>query len=33
VDEAGEVLAISTKYDPVEALAAVTEFVLPGHPG
>jgi hypothetical protein len=33
VDEAGEVLAIATNYDPIEALAAVAEFVLPGHPG
>jgi hypothetical protein len=33
VDEAGEVLAVSTKYDPIEALASVAEFVVPGHPG
>ncbi len=33
VDEAGEVLAVSANYDPIEALASVAEFLLPGHPG
>jgi hypothetical protein len=33
VDEAGEEIAIAANYDPVEALAAVAEFILPGHPG
>jgi hypothetical protein len=33
VDEAGEEIATAANYDPVEALAAVAEFVLPGHPG
>ena len=33
VDEAGEEIATAAHYDPVEALAAVAEFILPGHPG
>jgi hypothetical protein len=33
VDEAGEEIATGVWYDPVEALAAVAEFILPGHPG
>jgi hypothetical protein len=33
VDEAGEEIATAANYDPVEALAAVAEFILPGHPG
>lgn len=33
VDEAGEEIANGVWYDPVEALAAVAEFILPGHPG
>jgi hypothetical protein len=33
VDEAGEEIATTADYDPVEALAAVAEFILPGHPG
>jgi cytoskeletal protein RodZ len=33
VDEAGEEIAIAANHDPVEALAAVAKFVLPGHPG
>jgi hypothetical protein len=33
VDEAGEQIATAANYDPVEALAAVIEFILPGHPG
>ena len=33
VDEAGEEIATASNYDPAEALAAVAEFVLPGHPG
>jgi hypothetical protein len=32
-DQAGEVLAISAKYDPIEALASVADALLPGHPG
>jgi hypothetical protein len=33
VDEAGEEIATAANYDPVEALAAVAEYILPGHPG
>jgi DNA-directed RNA polymerase subunit RPC12/RpoP len=33
VDEAGEEIATAANYDPVEALAAVAIFILPGHPG
>jgi len=33
VDEAGEEIATAAHYDPVEALAAVAEFILPDHPG
>jgi hypothetical protein len=33
VDEAGEEIATAAHYDPVEALAAVAELILPGHPG
>jgi hypothetical protein len=33
VDEAGEEIATAAHYDPVEALAAVATFILPGHPG
>ena len=33
VDEAGEEIATAADYDPVQALAAVAEFILPGHPG
>jgi hypothetical protein len=33
VDEAGEEIATAANHDPVEALAAVTKFILPGHPG
>lgn len=33
VDEAGEEIATAAHYDPVEALAAVAEYILPGHPG
>jgi hypothetical protein len=33
MDQAGEVLAISAKYDPIEALASVADALLPGHPG
>jgi hypothetical protein len=33
VDEAGEEIATAAHYDPVEVLAAVAEFILPGHPG
>jgi hypothetical protein len=33
VDEAGEEIATAAHYDPVEALAAVASFILPGHPG
>jgi hypothetical protein len=33
VDEAGEEIATAAHYDPVEALAAVAPFILPGHPG
>jgi hypothetical protein len=33
VDEAGEEIATAAHYDPVEALAAVAEFILPSHPG
>jgi hypothetical protein len=33
VDEAGEVLAISIKYDPIDALASVADALLPNHPG
>jgi hypothetical protein len=33
VDEAGEEIATAANYDPVEALAAVADFILPGHPG
>jgi hypothetical protein len=33
VDEAGGEIATAANYDPVEALAAVAEFILPGHPG
>jgi hypothetical protein len=33
VDEAGELIATGVWYDPIEALAAVAELVLPGHPG
>jgi hypothetical protein len=32
-DEAGKEIATAVNYDPVEALAAVAEFILPGHPG
>jgi hypothetical protein len=32
-DEAGEQIATAVNDDPVEALAAVAEFILPGHPG
>jgi hypothetical protein len=32
-DEAGEEIATAANYDPVEALAAVAEYILPGHPG
>jgi hypothetical protein len=33
VDAAGEEIATGVWDDPVEALAAVAEFILPGHPG
>jgi hypothetical protein len=33
VDEAGEEIAMAAHYDPVDALAAVAEYILPGHPG
>jgi hypothetical protein len=33
VDEAGEEIATAANFDPVEALAAVAEFILPSHPG
>jgi len=33
VDGAGEEIADWAGYDPVEGLAAVAEFILPGHPG
>jgi hypothetical protein len=33
VDEAGEEIANWGGYNPVEGLAAVAEFILPGHPG
>jgi hypothetical protein len=33
VDEAGEEIATAVHYDPIEVLAAVAEFILPGHPG
>jgi hypothetical protein len=33
VDEAGEEIATVAHYDPIEALAAVAKFILPGHPG
>jgi hypothetical protein len=33
VDGAGEEMATAGGYDPVEILAAVAEFILPGHPG
>jgi hypothetical protein len=33
VDQAGEVLAISTTDNPVKTLAAVTDALLPRHPG
>jgi hypothetical protein len=33
VDGAGEEIATAVHYDPVEALAAVAEYILPGHPG
>lgn len=33
VDEAGEEIATAANYDPIEALAAVAEFILPDHPG
>jgi hypothetical protein len=33
VDEAGEEIANWGGYNPVEGLAAVAEFLLPGHPG
>jgi hypothetical protein len=33
VDEAGEEIADWGGYDPVEGLAAVAKFILPGHPG
>jgi hypothetical protein len=33
MDQAGEVLAISTTDNPVKTLAAVAESLLPRHPG
>jgi hypothetical protein len=33
VDEAGEEGATAANYDPIEVLAAVAKFILPGHPG
>jgi hypothetical protein len=33
VDEAGEEIADWAGYDPVDGLAAVAEYILPGHPG
>jgi hypothetical protein len=33
VDGAGEEIATAGGYDPVEILAAVADFILPGHPG
>jgi hypothetical protein len=33
VDGAGEEIATAAHHDPVEALAAVAEYILPGHPG
>jgi hypothetical protein len=32
-DQAGEVLAVSTTDNPVKTLAAVTDTLLPRHPG
>jgi hypothetical protein len=32
-DQAGDVLAISTTDNPVKTLAAVTDALLPRHPG
>jgi hypothetical protein len=33
MDQAGEILAISAKCDPIEALASVADVLLPRHPG